>query len=322
MDFDKIAMTSLCSIEGEGAAGALGGGGGDPPAGDPPAGDLPAGDPPAGEPPADPEWLVQFSTEGGDADNPSPRDWVKSKGFKSLDDIATSLRSAEHSIRNGGKLTVPGDGAKPEEVEAFHKAIGRPEKAEDYAFDLPEGADIDEGLVGPLREAAFKAGVPKEGFKAIADEFVARQVDQVAAMRTAEDGDFGAWRAAQGDQADAKVADANRAMKALELGQEDVQAIQRGFFMQTGKPGSARVMDLLSKLGAGMAEDALIGGGAQKRFGVTGAEAQAEIDRLIVDQDFGAKLASRDPAAVQRWDRLNAAVAADRDAKARAAASG
>jgi hypothetical protein len=37
----------------------------------------------------------EFSAEGGDAENPSNRDWLKSKGFKSLDDVAKSYREAE-----------------------------------------------------------------------------------------------------------------------------------------------------------------------------------------------------------------------------------
>jgi hypothetical protein len=90
------------------------------------------------------EWLEQFSAEGGTAENPSNRDWLKAKGFKTVDDLAKSYREAEHAIRNGGKFNVPGDDAKPEEVAAYHKAIGVPEKAEDYTITLPEGVKEDE----------------------------------------------------------------------------------------------------------------------------------------------------------------------------------
>jgi hypothetical protein len=97
----------------------------------------------------------------------------------------------------------------------------------------------------------------------------------------------------------------------------DVAAMQRGFAMQYGEPGSKRTLELLQKLGAGLAEDTLLGGDGPRRFGITGAEAQAEIDKLIVDKEFGEKLMNKDPDAVARWDRLNAAVAAERDRKAR-----
>jgi hypothetical protein len=53
------------------------------------------------------------------------------------------------------------------------------------------------------------------------------------------------------------------------------------------------MMELLAKLGEGMAEDTLLGGGGPRRFGITGAEAQAEIDKLIADKEFGDKLAAQ-----------------------------
>ena len=51
------------------------------------------------------------------------------------------------------------------------------------------------------------------------------------------------------------------------------------------------------------------------------AEMQAEIDKLIVDKDFQSKLTARDPEATARWNRLNAAVAAEKDRKERAEAA-
>lgn len=265
----------------------------------------------------DPEWLANFSAEGGDAENPSNRDWLKSKGFKTLDDIAASYRAAEKAIHGKGAITIPGEGAKPEEIAAFNKAIGVPDNVDGYAIELPEGVkdeDLEMDLITPLREKALEAGVPAKGFSVLAKAVVEHQLEQLGNMKVAEDGDFGEWKKAQGDQANAKLADANSAMRHLGLSPIDVQAMQRGYFMTTGKPGSAKVMDMLAKLGAGMAEDLLINPDASKRrFGVTGAEAQQEIDRLVVDKGFQEKLNAKDPDAVQRWKRLNSAVAAEKD---------
>jgi hypothetical protein len=273
----------------------------------------------------DPEWLQQFSAEGGQADNPSNRDWLKAKGFKSLDDLAKSYREAEHAIRNGGKLTVPGEGAKPEEIAAFNKAIGVPEKPDGYEIALPDGVsedDLDGDLVSALPGLAHQAGVPAKAYKSMVEGVIKHQLDTLEASRTAENGSrdelFNEW----GAQKDAKMADVNNAMRALNLTPVDVAAMQRGFAQTYGEPGSKRTLALLQRLGAGMAEDALLGGDGARRFGITGAEAQAEIDKLIGDTDFQTKLMTKNPAAVARWDRLNAAIAADRDAKARAAAGG
>lgn len=327
---------SICSIEGEGGGDggggggeALGGaaallgagggaGGGDGGGGGASGGDGGAGDGGGDGGAADPDWLEKLSAEGGDADNPANRDYVKGKGFKTLDDLVKSYREAEKAVRASGKIVVPGDGAKPEEIAAFHKAIGVPDKAEDYAVDAPEGVELDGDLVTPLREVALKAGVPAKGFKALAEGLVAIQLDQLEAMKTAEDGSAATLLKEWGAEKDAKLAAVNNAMRALDLKPADVAAMQRGFSLQ-GEPGSAKVLKLLARLGDGMAEDALLGGGGQKRFGITGPEAQKEIDKLIVDKEFQGKIAAKDPAAVERWNRLNQAVAHHRDLEQRQA---
>jgi hypothetical protein len=266
----------------------------------------------------DPEWLGIFSAEGGDAANPSNRDWLKAKGFKTADDAIRSYRDAEKALRNGGKISVPGDKATAEEVAAFRTAIGVPEAADRYEFAMPQDEEVDASFADPMKKIAHEAGVPANAFKALAEGFIAWQADTLEATRTAEDQDAATVLTGWGEQRNAKLADVQRAMRALELTADDVAGIQRGFALVGGKPGSARTLELLQRLGAGMAEDSLIfGGGAQRRFGITGAEAQAEVDKLIADEEFGRKLRDKDPEAVARWSRLNAAIAADVDRKDR-----
>jgi len=321
---------SLCSIEGEGEAGAgggdpaaaggaaaaLAGQGGDAGAGG--AGDAGAGggDAGAGDG-ADPEWLQGFSAEGGGADNPSNRDWLKSKGYKTADDVVKSYREAEKQLRNGGKFAVPDEKATPEEVAAFRSAIGVPDAPDKYEFAAPEGEEVDASFAEPMRKIAHESGVPAPAFKSLAEGFIAWQADQLEAMKVAEDQDADALLTSWGDQRASHLADVNRAMQALGLTAVDVAGMQRGFALIEGKPGSRKTLELLARLGAGMSEDALIGGGGSRRFGVTGAEAQAEIDKLIGDKDFGEKLRAKDPDATARWTRLNAAVAADVERKER-----
>ena len=56
---------------------------------------------------------------------------------------------------------------------------------------------------------------------------------------------------------------------------------------------------MMAKLGDGMTEDVLESGSRQ-RFGVSGAEAQAEMDKLETDTDFQQKLKNKDAAALSR----------------------
>lgn len=267
---------------------------------------------------ADPDWLEQFSADGGDADNPSNRDWLKAKGFKSIDEIAHSYREAEKALRSGGKFSVPGDKAKPEEIAAFRTAIGVPEKPDGYEVAAPEGHEIDNTFLDPMRTIAHEAGVPGGAFAKLAEGFIQWQGDQLAEIKTAEDADAAATLTSWGDQKDAKLSDIQRAMAALEITNADIAGMQRGLQLVHGKPGSGRILNLFAKLGAGLAEDVLIGGG-RGRFGITAAEAKSEIERLTGDEEFRKKLIAKDPAATQRWNRLNEAVAAETDRQVRAA---
>jgi hypothetical protein len=342
MDFENFHVPGLCSIEGEGGDGGGGGGGGGGDAGGAAAalaaagagggdggaaaggdGGAAGGGGDGGAGGGDPDFLEKFSAEGGTADSPSNRDWLKAKGFKSLDDMAKSYREAEHQIRNGNKFTIPAADAKPEDVEAFHKAIGRPDAPDGYAFDLPDGLnaeDLDLDVVGPMRELAHKAGLPASMFKPIAEGIVQLQLDEAGAAKTAEDADYKAWEGKQGAQAAERLAAAQRAQRALGISAEEFAGMQNGLRLQTGQPASSKMMELFAKLGEGMAEDKLLNPeSTRRRFGVSGAEAQAEIDRLTKDKEFGEKLTKKDPDAVARWDRLNSAVAADKERQQRAA---
>jgi hypothetical protein len=192
-------------------------------------------------------------------------------------------------------LTVPGEDAKPEEIAAYHKAIGVPDNADGYVIDLPEGV-TEEQLDMPMLGAAARdraqgrrAGTRLRGDRRGRGRKAARHARGFAEGRGRKPRRRCSRSGAA--QKDAKLADVNNATRALGLTPVDVAAIQRGFAMQYGEPGSRKTLELLQKLGAGVAEDALLGGDGPRRFGITGAEAQAEIDKLTVDSEFGEKLA-------------------------------
>lgn len=312
------APKSICSIEAEDNQG--GGGGGSDAGGA--AAALAAAAAGGGDGAAD-EFLKLFSADGGSADKPAPRDYIRGLGVKDLDALANLTRENQSAARNGG-IKVPGADVKPEEIAAFHKAIGVPEAADKYAFDLPEGVSeeqLDTDMIGPLREVALKAGVPQGGFKALAEGVIKHQLDQMAADRKAEDDAYAEKEKEWGGQKDSKMANVQSAMRMLGLGAADFAAIQRGFQIEYREPGSGRALDLFQKLGAGMAEADFLDGGSKGRFGITGAEAQRELDTMNSDPEIGKKVMAGDPATVARRDRLMAAVAADRDRKTREASA-
>jgi hypothetical protein len=295
------------------AADLLGGSGGMPdiPAGTSPqagTGGEPGGDGgDAGGSGADPDWYNQLSAEGGDGDNPSIRDWVKATGVRDLDGLAKVARDNQKALRESGRIKVPGEGATPEEISAFNKAIGVPDAPTDYTFTAPKDADgndlpLNAPLIERLQGAAHKAGLPKAGFEAVVQDFIQAQLDEQSTFdreqQSLAQGKVKEW----GSEANAKLAAIDTAARALGLNSDQLVAMRNAL-------GADFALDMMSKLGSGMSEDTMILGGRQ-RFGTSGQEAQAEMDRLKTDTDFQKKLMSGDTASTARWNRLQDAAAA------------
>lgn len=127
-------------------------GAGAPPAQTPPAA---AATPPPAEPAAGPPtWLTQVS--------PDRRDRKELHKYAKLNDLVDDHLSMEAKLSRAIIVPDP-EKATPEEVAAFKKGMGIPEKAEDYAFDADKfkGApDIDK-LAEAVRAQAAEAGLTK-----------------------------------------------------------------------------------------------------------------------------------------------------------------
>jgi hypothetical protein len=245
---------------------------------------------------AAPDWFDKVSAQAAEGETSSNRDWLQTKGFKDIDTLVRSYREAEKAVRDGGRIKVPGEGAKPEELTAFRTAIGVPEAVDGYEVKAPEGVPLNEPLIAALRESALKHGAPKGAFEGLVSDFIQVQLDDAAAEAKRQDDLAAGWVKEQGAKATEQLAHIDTAARSLGLTKTDMVGLRSGL-------GADRALGLLAKLGAGMAEDVLITGGSN-RFGVSGKEAVAELDRLKGDADFQAKNKPGSPER-QRWDRLN-----------------
>ena len=274
-----------------GAAALLGGGGGDPAASDPPAG---GGDP----------WFAKLPDED--------RAWAEKKGLPDLPSAVKSYRDLEARFLSGDKLVMPKEGDPQDVFDRYYAAIGRPEAADKYEFVAPEGHELDSELTSRIAKAAFEAGAPQGMLTPIVKEFNSYIIEaqQAAAAEQVRQKDEGVAevRREWGDNFDSRIAQANQAMRMLELTPDDVGAIEDA-------RGTAWTMRLLHKLGAGMGEDALIGGGTAKRFGVSPSEARSERERLIADPEHVKKYTAGDKTVRERMAMLNQVIAADEERK-------
>jgi hypothetical protein len=264
-----------------------------------------------------PDWFEKLSAETGEGETASNRDWAQAAGVKDLDGLVKLARDNQRAARDKAGVKVPGEGAKPEEITAFRTAIGVPEKADGYKlpqiengkFDpsRAEGPDnlkhvpLDEAVIGRLRESAHAHGAPAAAFEGMVKDFVMLQLEEQAAATKAGDEEAAAKLKEWGGAKAENLANVDSAARALGLSRADMSGLRSAL-------GAGRALDLLAKLGGGMSEDTLISGG-RGRFGVSGAEAKAELDRMKADPELAKKILVAGTPERIRYDRLNAAAA-------------
>jgi hypothetical protein len=115
-------------------------------------------------------------------------DWLK--GFTKVGDFATAAlgfkERAEHAV------VLPSEKSTPEEIQAFNRALGVPEKEDDYQFELPsipEGIpqNGNDALAPVLKKLALQAGISKKQAKAFVEPLYAQFIQQAVTMKKAMD---------------------------------------------------------------------------------------------------------------------------------------
>lgn len=85
------------------------------------------------------------------------------KTFSDVNKMLTDSMAAARA-KTDGMVRVPGPDAKPEDIAAFHKALGVPDSENDYTFKLPEGVtdkDLDAEKITAWKKELREAGATK-----------------------------------------------------------------------------------------------------------------------------------------------------------------
>jgi len=209
--------------------------------------------------------------------------------FKGLEDLAKSYLELETKIGAKG-LIVPGKDAPQHELDAFHAALGRPEKADGYAaskFTPPEGLPWNAELLPALLPEMHKLGISDAQASGLVDAYAKAQdasyragVTQVEQQKTAAEQSL---RREWGNAYDAKADVAKRALMAFAGKGADTIATMRL------SDGSAlgdhpAILKLFASVGEGMGEHPLLGD-ATRRMTMTPDEAEREIQKLQNDPE-------------------------------------
>jgi hypothetical protein len=122
------------------------------------------------------EWTHQVQAELIDEDM---------HGKAKLSDYVRDMRNRREELKERMKTAVwkPGDGAKPEEIAAWNKALGVPDKPDDYEFG--DVKILDEQGAKAFKALALKEGLSVQQAKSIVG-FEAERTRMAEAAREAE----------------------------------------------------------------------------------------------------------------------------------------
>lgn len=203
-----------------------------------------------------------------------------------------------------GYIALPAENATPEELDAFYAKLGRPESADKYGVTLQNDTDGAAGKA--FMDAAFKAGLTPAQAATIAEASNAFTEQQVQAYAAEQDRQMKALQTDWGADYDKNTEIARQAVRKFGLSDDEVVRLESAL-------GSNALMKFMHKIGSAIADPDIKGaGGAAKPSGTpvyTKAEAQAKLNTLMADQEFGKKFLAKDKEAVKLFNDLNHIIA-------------
>jgi hypothetical protein len=199
--------------------------------------------------------------------------------FKNKGDLAKSYVELQKTLGKD-KIVVPTDKSTPDEWRAYFKAVGAPDKEDEYSTitdDMPEAIRDRKEALDAFRKAAYEQGVTKKQFDAIFGTYKGLKkaefeqgIEKVGKMREASETEL---RREWGAAYEAKV---DGAQKVINTFFKD-KAIRPEFSVLANDKGFIAAMaDIAERLG----EDVIAG---KPRNVMTPQEAQSELNSIMGD---------------------------------------
>lgn len=312
-----------------------GGGGQQPPADSggqqPPAQQQQQQQPPAQQQPFTAPWEAGKPWTVGDkpwyegiAEQPV-KELLAAKNYSNPYELAMAYYNANKLVNGAADaITVPGSDATPEQWDAFYTKLGRPESPDKYELKFGENVQTDPRMVEFGKSLFHEMGLDPSRAQKAADKWNAFLADYNGAVaedwRKQNDADVDALKTRWGGDFDASMAAGKRTLDALK-GQAkakgmDEAAVNSVIDKVEANIGTAGVLELLALMGKASGEGGFKGanggGDPHNPDTMSGAQAQAEINRLMGDPAFYKTYTDKsDPqhaAAVDKMQRLYARI--------------
>jgi len=168
---------------------------------------------------------------------------------KGLPDLVRYYADAESA--KGKTTAVPGEKATPEEMAAFRKAVGVPEKSEDYKLEkitLPDGKEADPEWEKELKELAHKANVSQGQLSSIHKWYFTKLAGEMKIVKTTMDEALQTMRKKLGSRYDLWNTHKTRAFE--KFGDPELAAL----FETTGLGNHPRMLKMFGDIGEALSE--------------------------------------------------------------------
>lgn len=180
--------------------------------------------------------------------------------------------------KQDGLVKVPGSDAKPEEISAFRKAMGVPEKPEEYAIPGLDGVPVNQEVLSAFRKAAHEVGITPQQFQALVKFDLDRAAMQAKAREARIETAEKALRTEWGAAYDHKLAMVQRFAEQVG-GEEFIQELEL-----RGKDASPVLLKVLDKMATMANEHGLVRG--EPVSPITPQEASKRIAEIQADKDY------------------------------------
>lgn len=139
------------------------------------------------------DWREKMARHrSGDDDKAYKKELKRLQNFASPEGVYGMGREAESKLTSGKLIKRPEKDAKPEEIEEFYTALGRPEKPDEYYTNLKlsNGAvvgEADKPFVDSFAQTVHKSGMNTEQFNTAMNWYYTQQEAQAAQMDEEDD---------------------------------------------------------------------------------------------------------------------------------------
>ncbi len=208
--------------------------------------------------------------------------YMTEKGAATAGDFIESYRTLERY--QGNSIALPGDDATAEDWGRIHNRLGRPETADAYDFgDLSQVDDRGKAEIDWFRNTSHELGLSQKQAGGLLGRFseygARREESETAAGKQAALDAMAALHAEWGAEKDKNTALADRAIRALGLGENDIAAL-------TATPaGQVALNRAMARIAPKLGEDVQIGKGRGGDLALSRADAQARITAIYGDPE-------------------------------------